>query len=135
MNRLAIIATIAFVSGATVGVTGLKVMAAQAQSRVAKVTQVYKADLNVCDGKEVTVSVIEAGPGTGTWHYHPGDSFTYVMEGSQVRETEEGKAQFDAGAVFHDKPQQMHRSENSGDVKLLVVRVLEKGLPETIRPK
>ena len=57
-----------------------------------KVTQVYKADLNICDGKEVTVSVIEAGPGTGTWHYHPGDSFTYVIEGSQVRETDEGKA-------------------------------------------
>ena len=40
-----------------------------------------------------------------------------------MREADEGKAQFDAGTVFHDKPQQIHRSENSGPVKLLVVGV------------
>jgi len=132
MRRLAIVATVAFACGVTLGTVALKVLAAEPQKRTSNITQIYKTDLNVCEGKEVVISVIQAGPGRNNWHYHPGDSFTYVMEGTQVRETDEGGAQFEAGTVFHDKPQQIHRSENSGEVKLLVVRVLEKGLPETI---
>ena len=132
--RPMIIATVAFVAGATVGTVALQFTAAHAQQqgRVANQKQIFKADLNVCDDKEVIITRIDATPGQNYWHYHPGDSFTYVIDGSQVRETDEGKRQFDAGSVFHDKPQQIHRSENSGPVKLLVVRVLEKGLPETI---
>ena len=128
------IATVAFVAGATATTTGMQLTAAHAQTqgRVASQKQIFKTDLNVCDGKEVVITRIDATPGQNNWHYHPGDSFTYVIEGSQVRETDEGKAQFDTGTVFHDKPQQIHRSENSAPVKLLVVRVLEKGLPETI---
>ena len=132
MKRLVVIAVLAFVSGAMIAITALQVTPAQAQSRVANSKQIYKTDLNVCEGKEVVITRVDASPGTNYWHDRPGDSFTYVMEGSQVRETDEGKAQFDAGTVFHDKPQQIHRSENSGPVKLLIVRILEKGLPETI---
>ena len=133
MRSMAIV-TAAFVAGVVVGIVVLQFTAAyaQTQGRTAAQKQIFKADLNVCDGKQVTITRIDATPGQNYWHYHPGDSFTYVLEGSQVRETEEGKSQFDAGSVFHDKPQQVHRSENSEPVKLLVVRVLEKGLPETI---
>ena len=81
--RPAIIATIAFVSGATMGITALQITAANAQGRVAAQKQIYKTDLNVCDGKEVIITRIDATPGQNYWHYHPGDSFTYVIEGSQ----------------------------------------------------
>jgi quercetin dioxygenase-like cupin family protein len=129
-----IIATVAFLAGATLATIGLQLTTAHAQTqgRVASQKQIFKTDLSVCDGKEVIITRIDATPGQNSWHYHPGDSFTYVIEGSQVRETDEGKAQFDPGMVFYDKPQQIHRSENSAPVKLLVVRVIEKGLRESI---
>jgi len=127
---LAIAAT--FVGGIIVGVTVSQVLAAQTQIRAVERTQLLKTDLSGCEGKEVTVSIIEAGAGTSPRHYHPGDSFTYVLEGSQLHETDQGQTQVRVGDVIYDKAGQVHRTETIAPVKLLVVRALDKGQPENI---
>src|SRR5262245_24078793 len=78
-----------FAIGVIVG--SLTVPALSAQVRSAKVTRLITTDLAGCDGKEVIVELNEYGPGTNGTHYHPGHSFAYVIEGSQII-TVEGKA-------------------------------------------
>jgi quercetin dioxygenase-like cupin family protein len=57
-----------------------------------------------------------------------------VTEGSQTI-TVEGQAAktFRAGDVSHEEQNQVHTSENSATVKLFLLRILEKGKPETVR--
>ena len=108
-------------------------LAAQ-QQRAADVTRLMKKDLEGCEGKEILVSVLSAGPGTSGYHYHPGESFTYVLEGTQTREAPgEETTTSGPGGFIYDGPMQVHRTENTTPVKLLIVRVLEKGKPESIR--
>ena len=105
-----------------------------AQQRSVESTRLLKKDLDGCPGKEVMVSILDAGPGTSSYHYHPGESFTYILEGTQTREARgEATTTLASGGFIYDGSMQIHRTENSTHVKLLVVRVLDKGKPETIR--
>ncbi len=107
---------------------------ASQQQRAIDVTRLMKKDLEGCEGKEVLVSVLSAGPGTSGYHFHPGESFAYILEGTQTREARgEATATQGPGGFIYDGPSQVHRTENTAPVKLLIVRVLEKGKPETIR--
>ncbi len=105
-----------------------------AQQRSVETTRLLKKDLDGCQGKEVTVSILDAGPGTSSYHYHPGESFTYILEGTQTREAHgQATTTLASGGFIYDGPMQIHRTENTTRIKLLVVRVLDKGKPETIR--
>ena len=123
---------LAFVAGALLGLITSPQLGGQ--FRTTKTTQLLKADLAGCDGKEVTVSLFEAEPGTSGPHYHPGESFTYILEGSEVYRVEgTSETVAKAGDLLHEKPMQIHTAENAARVKLLVVRILDKGQPETVR--
>ena len=65
-GKLSIIALV-FVSGVFLGTK------ATAQFRTGKTTQLLKADVAGCDGKEITVTLNEFGPGTSGPHYHPAE--------------------------------------------------------------
>src|SRR4030095_5244472 len=86
------------------------------------------------NGKEVTVELNQADPGTSGKHFHPAHSFTYVLEGSETYTLEgQGPNTVKVGDVLHEAPTQLHTVENLSPVKLLVVRVIEKGKAPTVR--
>jgi quercetin dioxygenase-like cupin family protein len=87
-----------------------------------------------CNGKEVTIELIEAGPGTSGKHYHPGHSFTYVLDGSEAYALDgQSSKTVHPGDILHEAPMQVHAVDNMSPVKLLVVRVIEKGGPASVR--
>lgn len=132
MKRTFLIATVTFILGLAVGSTMSRGVAAPAQIRSVKRTELLKTTLTGCESKELYVAVQEAGPGVAAWHYHPGDSVTYILEGSQVRENADGKTVYHAGELIADLARRVHRTENEAPVKMLIVRVLDKGQPEMI---
>jgi quercetin dioxygenase-like cupin family protein len=102
--------------------------------RTGKTATLLTTDLaGWCDGKEATVELNEFGPGTSGKHYHPGHSFTWLLEGSETY-TVDGKPSrvVRSGDVLHEEPQQVHRLDNDAPVKLLVFRIIEKGKPLTV---
>lgn len=108
---------------------------ARAQTRRATTTNLITTDLgNWCDGKEVTVEVNEFVSGTSGKHYHPAHSFTWILEGSEAY-TLEGQPTrtVSTGDLLHESPMQVHTLENDRPVKLLVLRIAEKGTPATVR--
>ena len=59
---------------------------------------------------------------------------TYILEGTQAREaTGEQVSTQGPGGFLYDGPMQVHRTENATPETLLIVRVLDKGKPESIR--
>ena len=122
-----------FVAGVAFGLVVSFGISAQ-QQRAGKLTQLLKKDVVGCEGKEVVVSTLEAGPGVSPSHYHPGESFIYVAEGKQTRAGDgDPTTTVDAGGFIYDSFYQVHQTENEGPVKLFIVRILDKGKPETIR--
>jgi quercetin dioxygenase-like cupin family protein len=65
--------------------------------------------------------------------FTPGHSFTWILEGSETYAVD-GKPSrvVKAGDVLHEEPQQVHKLDNDGPVKLLVFRIIEKGKPLTV---
>jgi quercetin dioxygenase-like cupin family protein len=89
MKRTAVMLVLAAAVGIVVGVVGTQVLSAQ-QVAVTR-TPLLKGELMGIAGKEVTMFMAEIQPGARTGkHYHPGDEFIYVLEGSGVLE-EQGK--------------------------------------------
>ena len=132
MKMLSISAGV-FVVGLAVGHWAVPTV--NAQLRNVKANNLHTTDLSGwCDGKEVTVELNEVGPGTSGKHYHPGHSFTWIVEGTEVYSVEgEPSKTLNTGDVLHEAPMQVHTVENKSPVKLLVVRVIEKGKPATVR--
>ncbi|PYS32548.1 MAG: hypothetical protein DMG14_34270 [Acidobacteria bacterium] len=63
-----------------------------------------------------------------------GHSFAWIIEGSEVYTVDGQPARtVKAGDLLHEEPMQMHTTENQSPVKLLVLRVVEKGKPATVR--
>jgi uncharacterized cupin superfamily protein len=124
---------VVFVLGILVG--RLTTPVAYTQFRAVKSTRLLTTDLGGwCDGKEVTVELNDAGPGTSGKHYHPAHSFTYILEGTEAYALEgQATKMVHAGDVLHEAPNQVHTVENLGQVKLLVVRVAQKGKEATVR--
>jgi len=122
-----------FILGVVVGC--LLIPTVSAQFRSVKTTNLLTTDLaGWCDGKEVTIELDEVSPGTSGKHYHPGDSFTYVIAGTETYQLEGQPVKIvKAGDVLHEEPMQVHTVENQSPVKLLVMRIVEKGKPATVR--
>ena len=109
----------------------------RAQYRPIQTTELMRADLGAwCAGKEVTVhmAIVEAGPGATGKHYHPGHSFSWIMEGSE-EQTVAGRPPIIAkvGDVIHEEPMLPSENRNTAPVKFLDVQILEKGKPSTTR--
>src|SRR5215467_2638949 len=122
----------AFLAGLIAG--GFMLSSLSAQLRSGRTATLLTTDLSDwCDGKQVTVELNEFGPGTSGRHYHPGHSFTWILEGSETYAVD-GKAPrvVKSGDVLHEEPEQVHRLDNDAPVKLLVFRIIEKGKPLTV---
>lgn len=85
------------------------------------------------DNKEVVVSKVTVPPNTTLpKHWHPGEEFAYILDGSLVLWTEnEGEATFTKGDSCVVPYQKVHtvRTTDEG-VSILVFRVHEKGQEE-----
>jgi quercetin dioxygenase-like cupin family protein len=116
-------------------VFGAVVSSALAQQRPVDTSRLMKKDLEGCEGRKSSFRYSTlALEQVVINHYHPGESFTYILEGTQTREaTGEVTTTLGPGGFIYDGPRQVHRTENKTLVKLLIVRVLDKGKPETIR--
>ena len=133
MTRLSTVSLV-FIAGFLLGTVGIPRLAAQRRNLPGSQSRMLlKADLTGCSGKEVSIAMNELSPGTSGKHYHPGESFTYILHGSEVYEIE-GKPSrvVKAGDVLHEEPMQVHTVGNAKPVKLLVIRVSEKGQPDTV---
>jgi quercetin dioxygenase-like cupin family protein len=105
-----------------------------AQFRVGNNKQLIKTDLAGCPGKEVVITLNEFGPGTSGAHYHHADSFTYVLEGSETYQVDgQPEVVVKAGDLLHEPPMKIHTVGNADRVRLLAIRIQDKGVPEIVR--
>jgi quercetin dioxygenase-like cupin family protein len=94
-----------------------------------------KADLEVTKGIEVIVSRVTVPPNTSLpKHWHPGEEFGYVLEGSVVL-WQKGKDDIvtKKGDVVKIPLKQIHTAITKDEgATLLVFRIHEKGKPERV---
>lgn len=99
-------------------------------------TVLSKTDLAVAPGREAVVLTVDGAPGlVGKKHYHPGDEFIYVAEGSLTLEVaEKGKVTLRKGETLHILDRVVHQAFNpSPDTafKAVTFGIFEKGQPDT----
>jgi quercetin dioxygenase-like cupin family protein len=108
--------------------------AADAKPEVA-LENLLKADLEVTKGIEVIVSRVTVPPNTSLpKHWHPGEEFGYVLEGSVVL-WQKGKDDIvtKKGDVVKIPLKQIHTAITKDEgATLLVFRIHEKGKPERV---
>lgn len=105
-----------------------------AQARVQKTTRVMTKDLaGWCDGKEAIVEYSDEPAGPSAKHYHPGHSFSYMIEGSRTVTSDGASAEVvPAGGVHYEAPMKANVSNNASPARVVTFRILEKGKPETV---
>ncbi len=131
--------------GITVGLLGTRLLSAQQQAPVQlrplplKHTQLYKTDLAGLEGKQGVLIAVEYAPGAADEkHYHPGQLFTYVLEGSVIWEVESQPPITLKAGDFYDPPKRVHNHKNASataPAKFLVFFVEEKGQPRSVPVK
>ena len=99
-----------------------------------KVTELYKADLVTCEGKEASMFLAELGPGANMGkHYHPGDAFAYILEGTMLLEiVGKESVTLKPGQSGSLPPRTVHDDKNASQtapLKFLVFHVAKKGDP------
>jgi quercetin dioxygenase-like cupin family protein len=100
----------------------------------AKVTELYKANLVTSDGKEATMFLAELAPGANMGkHYHPGDAFAYILEGTMLLEIAgKDSVTLKSGQSGSLPPGTVHDDKNASQtapLKFLVFHVAKKGDP------
>ena len=94
-----------------------------------------RGPITISDDLEVIISDVVIPPGaTVPRHFHPGEEFLYVIEGSAVH-VEEGKPDqiLSAGDAYVIPPQAEHAPRGGPDgARAIVFRVHKQGLPERI---
>ena len=132
MRRMALLLSMTLAMGIVLGMMGYQLLNASQAS--VKVAQLFKTDLTGSDGKEGSVLLAELAPGVVVGkHYHPGDVFIYILEGSMLLEVA-GKSPITlkAGESGHLPPKQVHDDQNASQtapLKFLVFHVANKGQP------
>ena len=106
----------------------------------AKVAELYKADLITSDGKEASMFLAELGPGANMGkHYHPGDAFAYILEGTMLLEIDGGQSvTLNSGQSGSLPPRTVHDDKNASQtapLKFLVFHVAMKGDPLAVPVK
>ncbi|MEL6723745.1 MAG: cupin domain-containing protein [Pseudomonadota bacterium] len=97
--------------------------------------QMLRAPITISDDLEVIISDVVIPPGaTVPRHYHPGEEFLYVIEGSAVH-VEAGKPDqvLSAGDAYVIPPEAEHAPRGGPDgARAIVFRVHKQGLPERV---
>lgn len=99
-------------------------------------TILSKTDLAVAPGMEVIVLTVDGAPGlVGKKHYHPGDEFIYLAEGTLILDVAgKGKVALKKGETLHIPGRVAHQAINpsqSAAFKAVTFGVFEKGQPDT----
>ena len=133
MKRMIVMFTIVLV-GIAVGMVGNQALAAE--QKPFKRTVLLKTDLTKIAGTEAVVLTVEGAPGVVVKkHYHPGDEFIHVLEGSLILEVEgKAPATVNAGQVHHIPAMAVHSAKNpstTAPFKTLTFGVFDKGQPDT----
>lgn len=100
-----------------------------------KFSNLMTTELASAEGLEVVVSVVEVPPNTRLpTHYHPGEEFAYVIEGSlMLWQQDQVERRVGAGEADVVPLEQVHTIYTEDEsVKVLVFRVHKKGGPERI---
>jgi quercetin dioxygenase-like cupin family protein len=94
-----------------------------------------RAPIQAAPGLEVIVSDVVIPPGASApWHFHPGEEFLYVIEGSAIHR-EEGRADLvlAAGDSYVIPPEARHSPVGGAQgARAIVFRVHRVGQPERI---
>lgn len=101
----------------------------------AKLKNLLHTSLATLEEGEVMISKVELPPDTVLQrHYHPGEEFIYVLEGSATLwQQEKPDTLLSKGAVFKVPYKQVHAAKTGNEsVRALVFRVHKKGEPERI---
>ena len=97
--------------------------------------EMLRSAISAADGLDVIISDVIIPPGAQVpRHYHPGEEFVYIIEGSAVH-VEEGKPDqlTEAGQAFVIPPQARHAPIGGPDgARAIVFRVHTAGSPERI---
>jgi quercetin dioxygenase-like cupin family protein len=99
-----------------------------------KVIELYKADLVTGEGKEASMFLAELAPGANMGkHFHPGDAFAYILEGTMLLEiVGKESVTLKAGQSGSLPPRVVHDDKNpsqTAPLKFLVFHVAKKGDP------
>lgn len=122
-----------------VGLTVAMGTASPASATPASGVDVQTLSQNVVDGTEYTVTRITVAPGGGTgWHYHPGEVFGFISEGTMTHY--DGGCVVDAvygtGAPVKEGvgPGFVHNGRNEGSTPLVmeVVYINPVGAPKSV---
>ena len=133
--KLGLVVTFALGLALGIGATGF----VNAMHHV-KVSELYKADLVTSDGREASIFLAELAPGANVGkHYHPGDAFAYILEGTMLLEID-GKPSVTLGPGKSGSlpPGTVHDDKNpsqTAPLKFLVFHVAKKGDPLAVSVK
>jgi quercetin dioxygenase-like cupin family protein len=116
-------------------------MAATAEPKDAKLTQLMSKDLTDLPGKEGLMLMIEYPPGSSDpIHRHNAHGFIYVLEGSIVMQVRDGKeVTLTRGQTFYEGPEDVHvvgrNASQTKPAKFVVFFVKDKGAPVLVPTK
>ncbi len=97
-----------------------------------KIDNIMTSQLELVEGTEIVVSHVEIPANTTLpKHWHPGEEFVYVLEGSEVLwQKDKPDVHLKKGDVFKVPLRQIHTATTGKErVTVLVFRVHEKGQP------
>ncbi len=97
-----------------------------------KIDNLLTSQLELVEGTEIVVSYVEIPANTTLpKHWHPGEEFVYVLEGSEVLwQKDKPDVHLKRGDVFKVPLKQIHTATTGEEgVTVLVFRVHEKGQP------
>lgn len=127
--------TILMATIAVTGAVGGAIWAEARQAAAPNLADLMRSELEGVDGTEVIVSLAEMPPGYEfPLHYHPGEEFVYVLEGSGVARVDgEDDTDVVAGEVLRIPLERVHTAR-AGDegLTVLVFRVHRTGRPDRI---
>ncbi len=100
-----------------------------------KLEVLQRSSLETLEEGETIVSLVEIPPDTVLpWHYHPGEEFIYILEGSgTLQRQNKPDTLLTKGTIFKVPFEQAHTAKTGKEyVRALVFRVHKKGDPERI---
>ena len=114
---------------------GLASPTVRAQSTGVTSKPLISTTLSGDDTKESIMLSVEFAPGGTTGlHTHPGDEYTFVLQGT-LELTAEGREprRVSAGDVYHNPRGLIHQARNVGEIPALVniTFIVDKGKPRT----
>jgi quercetin dioxygenase-like cupin family protein len=130
--RRAVVLALVLTVGFVFGMIGDRALNAQ-QPAVLKRAVLLQHDVNGFAGREVTMVSLEVPLAAQTgWHHHPGEEYSYVLEGEGVMEVKgQAPIPLKAGSVVHNDEGVVHNAKNTSTApfKLVTFYVVEKGKP------